>query len=165
VSCGAILRALLLRTAFACLALVPAQAFGANVQITGLGDVNFGTISNLSVDAVSAQSVCVFSDTATAGYQITATGSGSSGAFNLSASGGKRLIYQVEWNALAGQSSGTQLTAKATLTGLKSSATSATCSSGPATSASLIVIEPASALSSAIVGSYSGTLTLLIGPE
>lgn len=164
---GAILRGLLLRAALASFAFVPAQAFGAsgNVQITGLSDVDFGTIVNLSVDAVSAQSVCVFSDTATKGYQITATGSGSSGAFTLSASGGRRLAYDVEWNHLSGQSSGTQLTSKVTLTGQVTNATAAACTSAPSTTASLIVIERASALSSAVAASYSGNLTLLIGPE
>lgn len=164
---GGIFRGLRPLAAFACLALVPAQAFGAsgNVQITGLSDVNFGTIANLSVDDVNAQSICVFSDTATKGYQITATGSGSSGAFTLSASGGRRLAYDVQWNQQSGQSSGTQLTSKSTLTGQVTTATAATCSSAPSKTASLIVIERASVLSSAPAASYSGNLTLLIGPE
>jgi hypothetical protein len=40
-----------------------------------------------------------------------------------------------------------------------------TCNSGPATSASLIVIIRSAALTSADAGFYSGDLTLVIGPE
>jgi hypothetical protein len=46
-----------------------------------------------------------------------------------------------------------------------STATQQTCNSGPATSASLVVILRTAALSSAAAGSYSGSLTLVIGPE
>ncbi|HEX5258760.1 MAG TPA: hypothetical protein VFW35_08265 [Sphingomicrobium sp.] len=162
---GAMLRVAFLLTALAFLALSPARAFAAsgNVQITGLSDINFGTLSNFSVDAVRAESVCVYSTTGN--YQVTATGSGSSNSFALSASGGKRLAYDVQWNSQAGQASGTQLTSNSALTGRASTATTAACTTGPTTSASLIVIIRASTLSSAQVGSYSGTLTLLIGPN
>ena len=51
------------------------------------------------------------------------------------------------------------------LTGQISSATQQTCNNGPANSASLVVIVRSAALSSAAAGSYSGTLTLVIGPE
>lgn len=164
---GTTFRAAFLLMAFALLALPSARAFAGspNVQITGLSDINFGSLSNFSVDAVRAESVCVYSASATSSYQITATGSGSSNSFALSASGGKKLTYDVQWNSQPGNTSGTQLTSNVALTGLVSTATSATCSSGPSTSASLIVIIRSSVLSAAQVGSYSGTLTLLIGPN
>jgi len=161
----AMLRVAFLLTALAVLALSPARAFAAsaNVQITGLSDINFGTLSNFSVDAVRAESVCVYSSTGS--YQVTATGSGPGGGFALSAGGARRLAYDIQWNSQSGQTSGTQLTSKSALTGLASTATAATCTSGPTTSASLIVIIRAATLSSAQVASYSGTLTLLIGPN
>jgi hypothetical protein len=142
----------------------PAAAASNKVRITNLTDVAFGTIGNFSSDAVQSQSVCLYADTNTNGYNITATGSGSGGAFGLS-SGLNSLAYDVQWNSSAGQSSGTQLTSNVPLTGQVSSATHQTCNNGPATSASLIVILRAAALSSASAGSYSGTLTLVVGPE
>jgi hypothetical protein len=134
------------------------------VQITKLTDVAFGTITDLSVDAVRSQSVCVFSNTSTKGYNVRATGSGTGSAFTLS-SGAALLAYEVQWNSSSGQTSGTSLTAGTTLTGLKSTATNATCTSGPLTSASLIVLIRSATLSSATATAYTGTLTLLIGPE
>jgi hypothetical protein len=154
------------RAASALLAMyaAPAAAQSNKVNISNLSDVVFGSLANVGVDAVNSQSICVYSSTATNGYQVTATGSGSGNAFAMS-SGLSTLPYDVQWNASAGQSSGTQLTAGATLTGQISSANQKTCNSGPANSASLIVILRSSALSKASAGDYSGTLTLLIGPE
>lgn len=151
-----------------CLALllpgVPAAAVSNKVRITGLTDVAFGTIANLSLDAIQSQSVCLFAETNTNGYNITATGSGSAGSFQL-ASGLNSLDYEVQWSSSAGQNSGTQLTANTPLTGQISAATQQTCNNGPATTASLIVVLRSAALSSAAAGSYSGTLTLVVGPE
>lgn len=142
----------------------PASAQSNNVRITQLSDVAFGSIGNLGVDAFQTQSVCVYAQTATRGYQVTATGSAAGSAFALS-SGASQLAYEVQWSPSPGQSSGIQLSPSITLTGLTSSATQQTCNSGPPTSASLIVVLRSTALSSAGAGSYSGTLTLLIGPE
>lgn len=148
------------------LALSPAPALAQsnNVRITKLADVAFGSIANLGVDAVSSQSICVYANTATNGYRITATGSGSGGNFAL-ASGANQLDYEVQWNQLAGQTTGSQLAPNIPLTGQITSARQQTCNSGPPTSASLIVLMRSSVLSSATAGSYSGSLTLVVGPE
>jgi hypothetical protein len=137
---------------------------GNNARITGLSDVAFGTLATLSSDSTKTQNVCVFSNSTNNGYYVEATGSGSSGAFTLS-SGAHLLAYDVEWNASSGQSTGSLLSPNVPLTGLFSAATQPSCNSGPATSASLIVILRAASLSSATAGTYSGTLTLLVAPE
>lgn len=149
-----------------CLVLMcqPASAASNKVRITNLTDVSFGTISNFASDAIQAESVCLYSDTNTSGYNITATGSGPAGAFQLS-SGLSSLAYEVQWSSSAGQASGAQLSSSVPLTGQISSATQQTCNNGPANSASLVVIVRSAALSSAAAGSYSGTLTLVVGPE
>ena len=134
------------------------------MRIGNLTDVSFGTIANLNVDAVASQSVCLFSGSATNGYNVTASGTGPAGAFTLS-SGTASLPYDVQWSSSAAQTAGTQLTANVPLTGQVSAATHQTCNNGPATSASLIVVLRSAALSSAVAGTYSGTLTLLVGPE
>ena len=142
----------------------PLSAQSNNVRITQLSDVAFGSIANLGVDAIRTQNLCVFAHTATGGYRVTATGSAPSGAFALS-SGSSLLDYEVQWSQSSGQSAGSMISPNVTLTGQTSQATHQTCNNGPATSASLILVLRSTALSSARAGSYSGTLTLLIGPE
>ena len=158
---GAVARGALLAAA---LAASPLHAQSNNVRMTKLSDVAFGAIANVGADATSSQSICVYANTAIQGYRITASGSAPGGAFSLT-SGSFLLNYEVQWNQAPNQSSGTQLSPNVTLTGLISSATQQTCNSGPATSASLILVLRSSELSSARAGSYSGTLTLLVGPE
>jgi hypothetical protein len=141
----------------------PAQA-ADKARITGLSDVSFGAIANLGADAVRSQSLCLYSNSATSGYNVTATGGGPAGAFQLS-SGGLSLPFEVLWSSSAGQSSGTKLNPNVPLTGQVSAATHQTCGSGPASSASLTLVLRSSALSSATAGTYSGTLSLLVAPE
>jgi hypothetical protein len=140
----------------------PAIGGGPNVQITHLSDLAFGTITNLGSDALLEEDVCVYSDSGR--YNVTATGTGSSGAFLL-ANGGRTIAFEVQWSPSSGRQTGTKLTAKSPLTGLTTGATQAQCTSGPSTSASLIVILRSTALSGALPGTYSGQLTLLIAPE
>lgn len=142
----------------------PVDAASNKVRITDLADVSFGNISDLSGDAVQSQSLCLFSDTASSGYNVTAAGSGPAGAFQLTA-GSQALPYEVQWSGAPNRTSGTRLDPNLPLTGQVSTASHQTCNNGPASSASVIVILRAAALSSALAGSYSGTLTLLVGPE
>ena len=133
------------------------------VQISGLNDVAFGTVDPTAA-ASDAQNVCVWSNTSGRGYNITATGSGASNAFTLT-DGTDALAYAVEWADSTGQLSGTALTAGSALTGLSSAAVNPTCSSGPATTASLIVRMTAADLQAAVASTYTGTLTLVVAPE
>jgi hypothetical protein len=143
---------------------VPAEAASNKVRITSLSDIAFGTVANLGVDAVRSENVCLYSETTTSGYNITAAGTGPGGAFQLSSPSGA-MSFDVQWNSSSGQSSGAQLTPNVPLTGQVSAATQQTCNTGPATSASLIILLRSAALSSARAGSYNGTLTLVVGPE
>jgi hypothetical protein len=140
------------------------QAQSDNVRITDLSDVNFGTLGNLGVDAILAQNICVFANTTGRRYRVQAAGSAPGGAFALT-SGASLLPYEVQWSASSGQSSGTQLTSGVARTGLVSAATQQACNSGPATSASLVILLRSTSLSSARAGSYSGTLTLVVGAD
>jgi hypothetical protein len=133
-------------------------------QITGLTDVAFTNIDP-ATNATAAQSNCVWSNTATKGYSITATGSGASGAFTL-ANGALSVPYSVQWAASAGQSSGSALTAGTALAGLTSTAVNPTCSTSPTTTSSLVVSIAASNLQSMqSATSYTGSLTLLVTPQ
>jgi hypothetical protein len=151
-------------TCSAAIALASPQAMAQKARLSDLSDIAFGAISNLSVDVSQAQSVCAFTQSATSGYNVIATGSGSGGAFTLSA-GTNQLAYDVQWASASAQSSGISLASGVPLSGLTSAATQQTCNSGPASSASLIVILRAAQLGAATAGSYSGTLSLMIAPE
>jgi hypothetical protein len=143
-------------------------AIGASVpnrvQLSGLSDVSF-TNQDPATPAANAQNVCVWSNTSTKGYNVTASGSGTGSAFML-ANGAATVPYSVEWSGSSGQSAGTALTAGAALTGLTSTATNATCSAGSSSSASLIVkISSANLQNMQAATTYTGTLTLVVAPE
>lgn len=143
-----------------------AQSTGADkVRISGNSDVAFGSVSSFVADYVRSQSVCLYAKAPPSdNYRITATGSGSNGAFSLS-SGTDTLPYEVQWSNSPGQTSGIQFSPNVPLTGLPNSAREDDCSKGPASTASLIVTLRSAAVSSAIAGSYGGSLTLLVAPE
>src|SRR5687767_10635969 len=108
------------------------------VRISGLSDVTF-TNADPSANATNAQNLCVWSNTNSRGYNITATGSGAAGAFTLASGALPVVPYTVEWAATSGQASGTSLLAATALTGQTSAAINADCSAGPSASASLVV--------------------------
>jgi hypothetical protein len=140
-------------------ASVPSRA-----RISGLSDVAFPN-QDPSTAASDAQNVCVWSNTATKGYTIEASGSGAANAFTL-ANGALTVPYSVEWNASSGQTSGTALTAATPSAGLVSTATHQTCATGPTSSASLIVgISTADLGTMQAATNYTGTLTLLVTPQ
>lgn len=133
-------------------------------RITGLSDVDF-TNQDPATAASNAQDVCVWSNTATKGYTITASGNGGGGAFTLT-DGSTTVPYSVEWASSSGQTSGTALAAGTASPSLISTATQQTCASGPTASASLIVgISTTDLGTMTAASSYSGILTLLITPQ
>src|SRR5689334_14913713 len=134
------------------------------VQVSGLTDVSF-TNQDPATAAVSPQNLCVWSNTNTKGYNVTASGSGTASAFTL-ANGALTVPYSVEWAQTSGQSSGTGLATGTALTGQKSTATNALCAAGPSSSASLIVkMSTASLQTMQAATTYTGTLTLVVAPE
>ena len=133
-------------------------------RISGLSDVAF-TNQDPAIAASNAQNVCVWSNTATKAYTVTATGSGSANAFTLS-NGSTTVPYSVAWSSSINQTSGTVLVSGTASASLVSTATNQTCASGPTSSASLIVGISSADLSTMSAGSnYLGTLTLLITPQ
>lgn len=139
-------------------ASVPSRA-----RISGLADVDF-TNQDPAIAASDAQDVCVWSNTATGAYTITATGSGAANAFTLS-DGTTTVPYSVEWAASAGATSGAALTTGTASGTLTSTAANHGCTSGPSATASLVIGVTSADLSSMSAGSnYTGTLTLLVTP-
>ncbi len=135
------------------------------VQITGLTDIDFSNHDPLT-QATASQSNCVWSNTATKGYTITATGSGTAGAFTLASAALTPVNYTVLWNQTAAQTTGTALTAATASTGFVSTATRPGCTQAPSTSSSLTVqIAPGEMQNMASLTNYTGTLTLLVNPQ
>jgi hypothetical protein len=140
-------------------ASVPSRA-----RITGLTDVAF-TNQDPAVAASNAQNVCIWSNTATKGYTVTATGSGAASAFTLT-NGSGTVPYTVEWAGSSGQTTGTALSTGTASAALTTTAVNQTCSAAPATTASLIVGISTASLGTMDAGSnYTGTLTLVVTPQ
>lgn len=158
----------LIAGAIAALVAVTPTCARAQLQsrITGLADVNYGTI-NAFVDQTNSQNVCVYSAfnfffQFTRPYSVLATGSGAGGAFTL-ASGPRTLPYEVRWADAANQSTGTQLTAGVTAAGFGNASNNQTCNGTE--NASLIVTITGTSLATASAGSYSGVLSITIVPN
>lgn len=130
--------------------------------ITSLSDVTF-TNADPSVAASSSQGPCVWSNTSTRNYTITASGSGSAGAFTLAA-GSSVIPYSVGWANSANATSLTSLTAGTASSAVASNATNISC--GGSGNSTLKVTIGASDLQDMIAThSYTGTLTLVVTPQ
>ena len=142
----------------------PAQA--QNARINSLEDVGFGTIAAVA-DQTSSQNVMVCSYRNafnTLSYSVTATGSGSGGAFEL-ASGAATLAYDVQWADSPNQTGGTMLQPGVPASGFGNGAPGWACRFIQYDNASLIVTIRGSDLGSASAGSYAGSLLITITPE
>ena len=104
--------------------------------------------------------ICVWSNTG--GYNVTATGDGPAGSFEISF-GGSRVPYSVTWADQV--SAADPLTTAVALTTQQATVNSTTCNSGADNTATVQVIFAATDLAMAIAGSYSGTLTVVVAPE
>jgi hypothetical protein len=135
------------------------------VRISGLADVNFVN-ADPTVDAANAQNVCVWSNNANRRYNITASGSGTAGAFTIGSGALPAIPYSVQWDDVSGATTGTALATGAALGAQTSVATKSNCSDVPGESASLIVrIASADLQDMQASAAYTGTLTLTVAPE
>jgi len=130
--------------------------------ITSLSDVTF-TNADPSVAATSSQGPCVWSNTSTRNYTITASGSGTAGAFTV-ASGSSVIPYSVGWANSANAASPTALTAGTASSALTSNATNISCS-GSGNSTLKVTIGASDLQDMIATQSYTGTLTLVVTPQ
>ncbi len=115
-------------------------------------------------DASSNQNICIYSNTASGGYEIKATGDGAANAFTLANGALTPVAYTVAFDDSPGQSTGSPLTTNVALTGQNSTASNQNCTGGE--TASLIIGVASSELQKMQAGlAYSGTLTLVVAPE
>jgi hypothetical protein len=144
-------------------------SIGSRVSITHLTDMTFDD-TDLGPAIVSGgtasknEDVCVWSNNSDKGYFVTATGSGTSGAFTIANATNPVIPYGVRWAASTGQTNGTVLTAGTKSAKFISTATVPDCGGG--NSASLIVRIQGTDASNMLASTvYTGTLTLLISPN
>ena len=151
---------------FAAVSLGAASPAAADsTRISGLADINFGSIVN-AVDQTSSQSVIVCSyknNPQNLPYSVTATGSGTGSAFQVS-SGAAVLPFDVQWADTAGQAGGTLLQPGTPAGGFANGATGFSCPTQGA-NASLTVTIRSADIAAAPAGTYTGTLQLLIAPQ
>ena len=134
---------------------VAATAY-ADVQITGIANLDFGTWSGTN-NMEQTDQVCIY-NSASANYRITATSS--AGSFQMTSSG-NTLPYEVRFQGSSG--SFTQLAYNTP--GAFTSANTVAANCGGSTNASFRVTVTESALGAAREGSYSGLLYLLLEPN
>jgi len=132
-------------------------------RISGLKDISISEADPAS-NLRTTQNICVWSNSPAGAYTLTAGGSGSGGAFELTG-GQQTLAYSVEWAQGAGQDSGQTLAGGQTAANLQTAATQSDCSGGTG-SASLVVAMDSAQLAAAEPGtSYTGALTLTVSPQ
>ena len=140
----------------------PYNAF-AEVRISNLRDFTLGSWSG-SGDLYDNDDICIYNSGGT-GYRITATGSGSGQAFTLSTTGGA-VEYEVRFKDQAGSGgSYVQLTSGTQVSSFSGASSSSDCNSGVDLNANIKITVTATALGSAVPGSYSGTLTIVLAPN
>ncbi len=137
------------------------------MRITNISDFNLGTWS-LGLPAPSAHiDICIYSLDVIppGGYAITATGAG---GFTLT-SGANTLAYMLHWDDAGignlGGALGSELSSGVKLTGqLHGNVLSSTCAlTGPNARLTLKITQ--AAMTAALAGTYTGTVTLLLTPN
>lgn len=131
--------------------------------ITSLEDVSF---INQDPDeaAFGVQKICVWSNTLSRTYSITASGSGIGRAFAL-ANERREVPYSVHWTSVSDRGGGASLSSGVASPTVVTAATQQECKSGPSASASLVVrIEPDDLQAMEPGATYVGFLTLMVSP-
>lgn len=131
------------------------------IRISDINDLVLGTFDGVN-DLVASDSVCIYKNGGSL-YGITASGSGSGGAFTLS-NGASLAPYSVTWQ----DNVGNLVLAPGVQAGARGNAvtTSTTCNGGASNNATFTVRITAADLMSAVQpGLYSGVLTLMVVPQ
>lgn len=131
--------------------------------LSGLADVAL-TSSETAGDLAATQTVCIWTNAATRRYSVTATGSGSNGAFELAGQGDTpaSLPFSAQWIASSTDSTGETLVPNQPLAARLPADALAGCPGGHGT-ARLALAVPGP--DGATAGTYAGQLTLLVAPQ
>lgn len=132
------------------------------VRLSGLSDVNFGSILTTN-DSSIAQSVCAYSSSLASAYSVRAIGSQSGSSFALTSINGE-LPIEIQWAGLPNQSFGEILIPNVSSSTFVSSAIHQKCNRGPSSSATIVFRVLQGDAQAAEAGVYSGTVTFIIAP-
>lgn len=130
------------------------------VKITGMQDINFG--QHNSGDFNYDHSLCIYSNTPTATYSITAAGTGAGSSFRLS-NGTDNINYNVYWNDIGGSTAGeVAVTAGLKLTNQSGADQTDESCAVTGNNANLHIEVLDANMSNITNGIYTGTLTILL---
>ena len=129
-------------------------------RISGLTDIAL-VDQDPTRAASGSRDVCIWSNTSSQTYTVTANGSGPGGDFLLS-NGARKVPYAIRWNARGAE---TRLTNGVTSMMLVSAATEQACASEPGTARLTVEVEPADLKTMEPGVAYVGTLTLIVAPQ
>lgn len=133
----------------------------ADVAVSGLSDLTFTSFTGHG-DVSDNMTLCVCSDSYL--YNVIVQGSGSGYAFTL-ANGTHTLAYTAYWNDSATSSGKEQLTANTTKYNQSTSYTCIDYNCSGTKNAYFEIAISESALLSAVHGSYSGNISIIVEPN
>lgn len=134
------------------------------IRISGLTDLALGEWSGSGGQSGTISDICVWSSTR--GYNLTATGSLTGGAFGLvhSTDSSYEVPFAVTWDDGDGDAVDA-LTAGTNVAGLTADSKTNQCNNPSDVTASLGVAITEANLEAVIAGSYAGTINLTVAPE
>ena len=140
---------------------LPAHA--QTVNISGLSTLNLPSFSG-SGNSSTEDDVCVYNSN-NADYSISASGSGTGGAFTL-ASGGSTVAYHPFFRDTVGSGSFVELqNVNQNYDFTDASTTSLTCADSGGVNATVRIVANEADMLNANSGSYSGSVTLVVAPR
>lgn len=136
------------------------------IQITHIDDISFGVYDGVSPVITQNESFCVYTNSVSAEYSITASSTpGATPADYRISSGADYLDYRLRFSNTLDASGGIELDNGSTLPNVdanQASPLSQNCNGGD--NAAVFVTIDGTDLQAAPPGSYSGTLTLMVSP-
>ncbi len=143
---------------------LPGGAWAQKVQIDNIDDLALGTWSGVG-DLSAADNVCIHSRHSGQTYGITLTGDGAGGAFTLSSGAPTLLPYRVYWNDEITEVGKVEVFAGVKLGSQTGASRFRRCRFVPTgTNANFSVEISSTDLEGVQAGTYSGVLTLFLGP-
>jgi hypothetical protein len=134
------------------------------IQISGLSNIAVPEFTG-SGDSAASDDVCVYSNNATGNYQVTATGSGTGGAFVLDhATLSETVPYTAKWNDASGTTGNQALSSGVPLANQGNASSSALdCAGVPNANLEISVSE--ASMKANPSGNYQGNMAVLVEPE
>jgi hypothetical protein len=138
-------------------------SIGTQASVSGVKDIAFASTAPVA-GARASEDICLWSNSAAGAYTITASGSGSGGAFQLT-NDERGLGYSVAWVPLSGQVSGDPLASGPAGTNLQAAATRSDCASGTGSVSLVVAMDPAQLATTEPSAPYTGSLMLMVAPQ